>query len=145
MNINKEKHEKCKSVLAFGMVLVTSVAFNGCAMKEASTNSSTVGINASVDSKIVDDLLVAQTDTDKFILFCPENRGICVNYETEEFMFMYGSAEDFSNKLEEYFNTSVETEKIKPHLIENYGDKNSYSYTEIFTTFDSLKTNSKNK
>lgn len=142
MNINRENLQKCKSILVCGMVLVTSVAFNGCTLnREASKDNSSIEMRSSVDSRIVDSLLIAKTDADMFLLFCPENRGLCVNYETEEFVFMYRSSEDLSNKLKEYFGIDVEIEKLKPYLIEKHGYKESYSYNEIFVVFESIKNN----
>lgn len=140
MNINREQLQRIKSVLACGIVLTTAITFNGCNInKETSKVDMNVTIRTSVDRAIVDNLLIAKTTEDILLLFCPKERGLCVNYETEEFMFMYRSSEDLSNKLNEYFYAEVEVEKLKPYLVEKYGDKESYSYNEVFTVFNSLK------
>ena len=144
MKINKDSLKKYKSMLALGMVMVTSVTFNGCTVSKSIIDTdSSVDVNANVDSTIIDNLLVAKTDKEILLLFCPKDRGLCINYETEEFMFMYRSGEDLLNKLNDYFYTNVEIENLKKYLIEKYEDKESYTYNEIFTVFNNLKNNSK--
>ena len=141
---NPEKIKKYKAILALGMAVVITSA-----MVEYNESKCDNFLDFSFSfldrdrTNNTNNLFIARTDNETYLLFCPDDRGVCVNYETEEFMFMYKSEEEKTRNLKSILGEDVVFEDINKHLEKKFGTKEGYTSDEIFLVFNELKNNNK--
>ena len=92
---------------------------------------------------IINNLVVAKTVDQTYLLVCPEGRGLCINYETEEFMFMYSNTEQKNQNLRDFYGEDVQLDSFKKYLVDEFGEKEKYTSYEIEIVFDKIKNNNK--